>query len=65
MLATAERLGITFFGIVQQFQWRRVSIIEQNENVFTAVSCMYTGCYRNSCYVCTNGIRPEFWDYGM
>lgn len=40
MLATADQLGPAMFGILKQFQWRKVAIIEQNENVFSLVSCM-------------------------
>jgi len=39
MLATADQLGPAIFGILKQFQWRKVAIIEQNENVFSLVSC--------------------------
>ena len=40
MQPTAEQLGLEFFAIITQFQWRRVAIIEQNENLFTVVSCL-------------------------
>jgi len=40
MLASTEQLSIAFFGIVKQFQWRKVAIVEQNENVFIVVSFM-------------------------
>jgi len=40
MQPTAEQLGLEFFAIITQFQWRRVAIIEQNEGVFTVVSCL-------------------------
>ena len=38
MLATEADLAIGFFGVIKQFRWRRVAIIEQNENLFTVVS---------------------------
>ena len=38
MLATEADLAIGFFGIIKQFEWRKVAFIEQNENLFTVVS---------------------------
>ena len=38
MLATESDLAIGFFGVIKQFRWRKVAIIEQNENLFTVVS---------------------------
>ena len=45
MLATEADLAIVFFGVIKQFSWKRVAIIEQNENVFTEVSsCGAVNC---------------------
>ena len=43
MLATADQLAQAFFAIVKEFQIqsRRVTIIEQNEKLFSVVSCMH------------------------
>lgn len=42
MLATADQLAQAFFAIVKEFQIqsRRVTIIEQNEKLFSVVSCI-------------------------
>ena len=38
MLATEADLAIGFFGVIKQFEWRKVAFIEQDENLFTVVS---------------------------
>ena len=40
MLATEADLAIGFFGIIKQFGWKKVAFIEQDENLFTVVSCI-------------------------
>ena len=40
MLKTEADLAEGFFSIIMQFRWRKVAFIEQNENLFTEVSCL-------------------------
>ena len=51
LLATEVRIAQGFFGIISHFGWKRVRIISQDENLFTAVRkllffvcCMYITC---------------------
>ena len=37
MLPTDVDLAPTYFGVIQQYGWRRVGLIVQNENLFTVV----------------------------
>lgn len=32
-------LAYGFFGVIQKFKWRKVTIITQDENLFTVVTC--------------------------
>ena len=45
MLGTETDLAIGFFGIIKQFEWRKVAFIEQNENLFTVVSYLLVEVY--------------------
>ena len=38
MLPTDAALALTFFGVIQQYEWRHVAFIIQNENLYTVVS---------------------------
>ena len=38
MLSSDADLALTFFGAIQQYEWRRVAFIVQNENLYTVVS---------------------------
>ena len=42
MLATDENLALGFYAVIRQFNWGYVSIIQQNENLFTRVSELNT-----------------------
>ena len=37
MLATEVLIAGGFYGIIRNFQWKRVGVISQNENLFTEV----------------------------
>ena len=38
LLANAARMAHGFYGIIEEYKWRRVALIVQNENLFTTVS---------------------------
>ena len=38
MLATERVLAYGYFGVIREFGWKRVVILEQDENLFTVVS---------------------------
>jgi len=40
MLITEADIARGFFSIINQFGWRKVAFIEQDENLFTVVSCL-------------------------
>ena len=42
LLPTAPSIAPAFFGVIQQYGWRRVGLIVQNENLFTVVSYVVT-----------------------
>ena len=44
LLPTDASLAIAYLGVIQFYEWKRVAIIVQNENLFTVVrmyACMY------------------------
>ena len=46
LLPTDASLAIAYLGVIQFYEWKRVAIIVQNENLFTVV-CMYACMYVN------------------
>lgn len=49
LLSSDVNLAYGFYGIIRRFQWRRVSIIVQDESLFTVVRlslcvCVYVLC---------------------
>ena len=38
LLPTQADIAPAFFGVIQQYGWKRVALIVQNENLFTVVS---------------------------
>ena len=37
LLATMEKTAIGYFGVIRKFGWRRIALIVQDENLWTAV----------------------------
>ncbi len=61
IVETANVAAYGFFGIIREFGWRRVIILEQNESLFTRVS-VGTMCFRLArliCYSLHNNIQLE------
>lgn len=40
LLPTDEPMANAYFAVIKQFKWRRVSLIVQDENLFTVVGYM-------------------------
>ena len=38
LLSTEERIAFGFYGVIREYNWRRVALIVQDENLFTVVS---------------------------
>jgi hypothetical protein len=53
LLSTEETLAFAFYGVIKEYEWRRVALLVQNENLFTVVSCYFWELL-NSFYLCNN-----------
>ena len=38
LISTEERSAFGFYGVIREYNWKRVALIVQNENLFTVVS---------------------------
>ena len=55
LLATEVLIAKGFYGIISHFGWKRVSIIAQDENLFTAVR-IYVAIFASICALCEMNI---------
>ena len=50
LLADEAGMARGFLGLMKRFQWKRVGIITQNENLFTTVRLVLHLCLIHYCY---------------